>query len=339
MKRLIRIVFCIVTVATPAWAGPYEDGVTAYDQGRFDAAYVLWKPLAEQGNSAAQLNLGVLFEKGLGVAQDYAEAARWYMKAGERGDEEAQYNVALMYEKGTGLSRDLDKARYWYDKVLANTSADRESLATKRHARERLANLSPPEEIIAYEGGRFVLRRAMSGDCVVALQGVVDRDASFKFDDVVRKATTARCNNPLMLLLESPGGTLSDGIELGQEVRYAGLRTVARYECVSACAIIFLGGAERVLVGSRARIGFHQSALVGQKDRRCDRAIDSLGAAKIRKYLRDVIPAGADRIFQLVMNTSCDSIEWTYGQRALELGVATRLESEGIDIFGPREDR
>ena len=132
MKRLIRIVFCIVTVATPAWAGPYEDGVTAYDQGRFDAAYVLWKPLAEQGNSAAQFNLGVLFEKGLGVAQDYAEAARWYMKAGERGDEEAQYNVALMYEKGTGLSRDLDKARYWYDKVLANTPADRESLATKR---------------------------------------------------------------------------------------------------------------------------------------------------------------------------------------------------------------
>jgi phosphoribosylamine-glycine ligase len=94
-----------------------------------------------------------------------------------------------------------------------------------------------------------------------------------------------------------------------------------------------------VLVGSRARIGLHQAALVGQKDRRCDRAIDSFGAAKIRRYLRDVIAAGADRIFQLVMNTSCDSIDWAYGQRALELGVATRLESEGIDVFGPKEDR
>ena len=120
------------------------------------------------------------------------------------------------------------------------------------------------------------------------------------------------------LLLESPGGTLLDGVELGQEVRSSGLRTVARYECASACAIIFLGGAERLLVGSRARIGFHQAALIGEKVRRCDRAIDSPG---------------------VVMNTSCDSIEWIYGQRARELGVATRLESEGVDVFGPRADR
>jgi ATP-dependent protease ClpP protease subunit len=339
MKRMTPIVFCIAMFTTQAWAGPYEDGVTAYDQGRFENAYALWLPLAERGNVPAQFNLGVLFEKGLGVGQDYAEAARWYMKAAERGDEEAQYNVAVLYEKGTGLSLDLDRARYWYDKVLANPHTGRDSTATKRRARERLANLSPPEEIIAYEGGRFVLRRAMSGDCVVALQGIVDRDASFKFDDVVKKAAAAHCNKPLTLLLESPGGVLLDGIELGKEVRYAGLRTVARYECASACAVIFLGGAERALVGSRARIGFHQAAVVGERDRRCDRAMDSFSAVEIKRYLRDAIPEGADRIFQLVMKTSCDSIEWIHGQRALEIGVATRLESPGIDVFGPRENR
>ena len=40
------------------------------------------------------------------------------------------------------------------------------------------------------------------------------------------------------------------------------LRTVTRYDCASACALIFLGGAERILWGARARIGFHEAALV-----------------------------------------------------------------------------
>jgi hypothetical protein len=316
-------------------AGPIEDGLAAYERGDYETAYGLFSPLAEQGDVAAQFQLAVLFENGLGVAQDYAEAARWYMKAAEQGDVAAQYNVALLYEKGTGLSLDLEKARYWYGKVLANPRV-RGSLETKQRARERLVNLSPPEEVIAYEGGRFVVRRSVSGDCVVALQGVVSRDASLKFDDAVKKAVAVGCRRPLTMLLESPGGGLLDGISLGRDVRSQGLRTVARYECASACAIIFLGGVERMLVGSRARIGFHQIAFVGNKVRRCDQSMDS---HEIRSYLRFVIPADAGRIYPIIMETSCDSIEWVYGQRALELGVATTLESEDVDLFGPKKDR
>ncbi len=336
LAALSALLAAAILFARVVIAGPLEDGGAAYQRGEYETAYRLFSPLAEQGHVVAQFNLGVLFEYGLGVAQDYAEAARWYMKAAERGDEQAQYNVAVLYEKGTGLPLDLQSARYWYGKVLANPGADSGSLETKRHARERLVNLSPPEEVIAYDGGRFVVRRSVSGDCVVALQGFVSRDAGYKFDDVVEKAVAIGCSKPLTMLLESPGGSLFDGISLGREVRYQGLRTVARYECASACAIIFLGGAERMLVGSRARIGFHQAALVGDKVRRCDQSMDR---PEIRRYLRFVIPADADRIYQIIMETSCDSIEWVYGQRALELGVATTLESEGVDVFGPEKDR
>jgi hypothetical protein len=304
---------------------------------RDDAEAVKWyRKAAEQGHVIAQLNLADLFEKGLGVAQDFAEAARWYMRAAEQGNEQAQFKIAVLYEQGTGFALDLEKARYWYGMVIANPRADSTSLETKRRARERLANLSTPEEIIAYAGGRFALRQAASGDCVVGLQGVVSRDARYKFDDVVKKAVAMGCRRPLTMLLESPGGLLIDGILLGRELRSEGLRTVARYDCASACAIIFLGGAERMLVGSRARIGFHQIAWVGDKVRRCDRTMDS---PEIRRYLRFVIPADADRIYPIIMATSCDSIDWVYGQRALELGVATRLESEGVDVFGPKKDR
>ena len=54
---------------------------------------------------AAQFNLGFLFEKGLGVAQDYAQAARWYMKVAEQGDEEAQYSAERCGLRGFEPSR------------------------------------------------------------------------------------------------------------------------------------------------------------------------------------------------------------------------------------------
>ena len=93
-----------------------------------------------------------------------------------------------------------------------------------------------------------------------------------------------------------------------------------------------------MLAGSRARIGFHQTATVGRQ-RRCDQSMDDPAVVKVRRYLRFAITAYADQIFQTITKTSCDSIAWIYGQRALELGVATTLESEGIDVFGPEASR
>ncbi len=37
-----------------------------------------WRPLAEQGNANAQFRLGFMYEKGLGVPQDYAQAHMWF---------------------------------------------------------------------------------------------------------------------------------------------------------------------------------------------------------------------------------------------------------------------
>lgn len=48
---------------------------------------------AEQGDAGAQVNLGEVYDKGLGVAQDYVEAVKWYRKAVKQGDAEAQANL------------------------------------------------------------------------------------------------------------------------------------------------------------------------------------------------------------------------------------------------------
>ena len=320
--------------------GPFEEGVAAYDAGRFDRAFALWAPLAEQGHVPAQFNLGTLYELGQGVARNDATAAAWFVRAAERGDVQAQVKLAGWYESGTGVARDPARARFWYEAVLVRPDPQRDSAALKQHARERLASLarewaSQSVLAIAYDGGRFVILKYGPGACVVALQGGVTASASYMFEEAIKKAAASGCNSPAVLL-ESLGGTLLDGLSLGQSIRGAGLKTIARAECASACALIFLGGVERMLLGPQARIGFHQAAvLVGRDQRRhCDPSNFSPEMRKVRAYLRFATADNADRIFGLMMQTSCDSIAWVEGQGAIELGVATRIDA-GTDFFWP----
>jgi len=68
-SALGRLLFCCL-VSAQAIAGPYEDGIAAYDRGEYAAALSLWLPLAEHGNVSAQYNLGMLYRDGKGVPKD-----------------------------------------------------------------------------------------------------------------------------------------------------------------------------------------------------------------------------------------------------------------------------
>ena len=56
----------------------FDKGVAAYLAGDYAAAVKSWRPLAERKDAYAQHNLGLMYLNGKGVAQDYAEAAKWY---------------------------------------------------------------------------------------------------------------------------------------------------------------------------------------------------------------------------------------------------------------------
>ncbi len=63
-------------LTAPAWAG-YKEGAAAYQRGDYATALQEFKPLAEQGDAEAQNFLGLMYELGRGVPQDYAEAVKW----------------------------------------------------------------------------------------------------------------------------------------------------------------------------------------------------------------------------------------------------------------------
>src|ERR1035437_9387422 len=64
------------------------------------------KQQAVHGKAAAQCSLGVMYEDGKGMPQDYAQAALWYRKAAEQGDARAQVELGILYRAGYGVPQD-----------------------------------------------------------------------------------------------------------------------------------------------------------------------------------------------------------------------------------------
>ena len=96
-------------------AETYDAGLRAYEAGDHAKALKVWGPLAEGGHEKAQYSLGKLLENGGGpVQQDAAGAAKWYQRAADQGLSAAQNNLGLMYAQGRGVPRDVARAaRLW----------------------------------------------------------------------------------------------------------------------------------------------------------------------------------------------------------------------------------
>ncbi|WP_171251809.1 tetratricopeptide repeat protein, partial [Acinetobacter baumannii] len=67
-----------------------------------------------QDNAEAKYYLGILYEEGYGVTQDYKKAFEWYSKAANQGNAEAQNNLGAMYALGQGVEQNYKKAFEWY---------------------------------------------------------------------------------------------------------------------------------------------------------------------------------------------------------------------------------
>jgi TPR repeat protein len=83
---VIGVVVAAQLIGTSAFAGPWEDGMAAYNRGDYVPAIRVFRTLAEQGNAKAQNVLGVMFRKGEGVPKNPARARMWFSLAAKRGE-------------------------------------------------------------------------------------------------------------------------------------------------------------------------------------------------------------------------------------------------------------
>ncbi len=90
--------------------GDLAAGLQALRNGDYASALKEFVPLANQGNTDAQLRLALMYKRGLGVPQDYKEVVRWLRAAGNGGEANAQFMLGVMYSDGTGVQQDYKEA-------------------------------------------------------------------------------------------------------------------------------------------------------------------------------------------------------------------------------------
>lgn len=69
---------------------------------------------AEAGDASAQNKLGLLYNEGAGVPQDYRQAKEWYEKAAKQGHAGAQVNLGTLYLHGDGAPQSSQMALHWF---------------------------------------------------------------------------------------------------------------------------------------------------------------------------------------------------------------------------------
>ena len=124
-------------------------------------------PLAKNGDAEAQYNLGVMYDNGLGVLQDYKEAFHWYRLATEQGYTEGKikiYNLAKksipqalsilindaenrvteaqnklgeVYLEGKGLPQDYVLAHMWFN--LAGSQINEDAIRNRNTLERKMS--------------------------------------------------------------------------------------------------------------------------------------------------------------------------------------------------------
>ena len=117
LLAVLVFAFCVTGCARPSAEEQTDAVFTAYEKGDYQETLRLARPLAEQGSAVEQYIVGILYQGGTGVAQDYAQAASWFRKAADQNYPEAQNNLGVMYLHGRGVPQDPVEAARWFQKA------------------------------------------------------------------------------------------------------------------------------------------------------------------------------------------------------------------------------
>lgn len=285
----------------------FEDGVTAYHRRDYATAFKELKPLAEQGNSNAQLFLGLMNDEGEGIPRDIGQAVYWYRKAAEQGNASAQLNLAHMFSEGRGMTKDDGVAAIWYRKAAEQGVAlaqfnlgiyyangrgvpkdDAQAVGWYRRAAEQGDARAQTNLGVMYRAGRGVPRDEQQAYFWALLGSAQGREVAQEIRDAIEPQLTpsqranaqAAARNWRPITSEGAGGGQSqlviprtvapDSTGSGFHVAYKQVLTNAHV--VEGCA--------RVTVGGRG------AAKVLSADRRTDLALLSVESASSFASLR-----------------------------------------------------
>ena len=136
LQSLILSITLLVGSVSVATAQDYDKGVAAYNAGDYQTALIYfidiadgppyeyddgsikWPGLPVYPNVSAEYYLGLMYEEGQGVLQNYVEAFRLHRlasKGGYASSAMAQHRLGSMYQNGQGVTQNNVLAHMWYN--------------------------------------------------------------------------------------------------------------------------------------------------------------------------------------------------------------------------------
>jgi localization factor PodJL len=96
----------------------------------------LYLAASDKGNAKAMHNLAVLYAEGLEGKPDYAAASQWFRKAAAFGVVDSQYNLAILFARGVGVERNMVESYKWF--TLAAKGGDKDAAKKRDEVATRL---------------------------------------------------------------------------------------------------------------------------------------------------------------------------------------------------------
>jgi len=113
--NISRLLFLLLYLfSSSIFAATYDEGKQAYLSQDYERALQILTPLAEAGNSQAQITLGLMYDYGHGVEKSPSESIKWYLMAAEQGVPLVQHDIGIKYFQGQGVEQNYIEAAKWW---------------------------------------------------------------------------------------------------------------------------------------------------------------------------------------------------------------------------------
>jgi hypothetical protein len=147
---------------------------------------------------------------------------------------------------------------------------------------------------------------------VITVVGRIDKGDEDRFNTVA-----SAIDGDALVVLNSPGGLIVDGLDIGIMIRRKGYRTFVPEDavCASVCGLIWLAGSDRGL-SPRSKIGFHAAA-------RDDGEESGTGNALVGAYLTN-LGFAYDAVVYMT-SAAPDDMRWLTPEIAARLGITYAL--------------
>jgi TPR repeat protein len=151
----------------------------------FEEAVKWYLKAAEQGESEAQYNLGVMYAIGQGVAKNEKRAVEWYLRAAEKNVAKAQYLLGWRYQEGRGVEKNPSRAFKYYQ--LAAAQNENRALRTLAWMYENGEGIPEGIENAKEEALKYFHRAAQAGNAYAQFDlGMKYKEGEGLQEDLVR---------------------------------------------------------------------------------------------------------------------------------------------------------